>query len=193
VAASDAARGMGTLVVLNYDIHAARFVQKTHTTLPSAFASPLVGPVGAVAEGRPRLFARVPRLPVLPADAGPPAPVALVSWAMGDDGRVLAALPGLGYAGCVIAGMGAGHVPAEAAAAVGALAAHMPVVLASRSAAGPVFTETYGYPGGEIDLIGRGAIPAGMLGALKARLLLGLALRNGGGREAAVRAFAPYA
>jgi L-asparaginase len=69
----------------------------------------------------------------------------------------------------------------------------MPVVLASRSAAGPVFTETYGYPGGEIDLIGRGAIPAGMLGALKARLLLGLALRNGGGREAAARAFAPYA
>jgi L-asparaginase len=193
VAASDTARGMGTLVVLNYDIHAARFVQKTHTTLPSAFASPLAGPVGAVAEGRARLFARVPRLPVLPADAGPPAPVALVSWAMGDDGRVLAALPGLGYAGCVIAGMGAGHVPADAAAAVGALAARIPVVLASRSAAGPVFTETYGYPGGEIDLIGRGAIPAGMLGALKARLLLGLALRNGGGREAAARAFAPYA
>jgi L-asparaginase len=193
VAASPAAHGLGTLVVLNYDIHAARFVQKTHTTLPSAFASPLVGPVGAVAEGRPRLFARVPRLPVLPATGGPPAPVALVSWVMGDDGRMLAALPGLGYAGCVIAGMGAGHVPADAAEAVGALAARMPVVLASRSAAGPVFTETYGYPGGEIDLIGRGAIPAGMLGALKARLLLGLALRNGGARDAAERAFAPYA
>ena len=193
LAASDTARGLGTLVVLNYDIHAARFVQKTHTTLPSAFASPLVGPIGAVAEGRPRIHARVDRLPVLPAADGPPAPVALVTWAMGDDGRVLQALPGLGYRGAVIAGMGAGHVPAEAAEAVGALAARMPVVLASRSAAGPVFTGTYGYPGGEIDLIARGAIPAGMLGALKARLLLGLALRGGGARDAAVRVFASYA
>jgi L-asparaginase len=193
LAASDTARGLGTLVVLNYDIHAARFVQKTHTTLPSAFASPLVGPIGAVAEGRPRIHARVDRLPVLPAADGPPAPVALVTWAMGDDGRVLQALPGLGYRGAVIAGMGAGHVPAEAAEAVGALAAHMPVVLASRSAAGPVFTGTYGYPGGEIDLIARGAIPAGMLGALKARLLLGLALRGSSARDAAVRVFASYA
>ncbi|BDG71935.1 asparaginase [Roseomonas fluvialis] len=193
VAVSDAARGLGALAVLNYDIHAARFVQKTHTTLPSAFASPLVGPIGAVAEGRPRIHARVQRLPVLPAADGPPAPIALITWAMGDDGRMLAALPGLGYAGAVIAGMGAGHVPADAADAVGTLAARVPVVLASRSAAGPVFTSTYGYAGGEIDLMGRGLVSAGMLTALKARLLLGLALRGGAGRDAAARAFAPYA
>ena len=37
VAAAPEARGLGTLAVLNYDIHAARFVQKSHTTLPSAF------------------------------------------------------------------------------------------------------------------------------------------------------------
>ena len=36
VAAAPEARGLGTLVVLNYDIHAARFVQKAHTALPSA-------------------------------------------------------------------------------------------------------------------------------------------------------------
>ena len=46
LAASEDARGLGALVVLNYDIHAARFVQKSHTTLPSAFQSPLVGPLG---------------------------------------------------------------------------------------------------------------------------------------------------
>ena len=192
VAASEGARGLGALAVLNYDIHAARFVQKTHTTLPSAFASPMIGPIGAVAEGRPRIFARVSRLPTFPADAGPPAPVALLRWAMGDDGRLLAALPGLGYAGAVIEGMGAGHVPAAAAEAVGDLARRMPVVLASRSAAGPVFTATYGYPGGEIDLIRRGTIPAGILSGLKARLLLGIALRGGGGRAAAAAAFTPY-
>jgi len=192
VAASGEARGLGTLAVLNYDIHAARFVQKSHTTLPSAFASPMAGAIGAVAEGRPMIFARVVRLPCLGTAAGAPPPVALLRWAMGDDGRLLAALPGLGYAGAVIEGMGAGHVPADAAEAVGALAARMPVVLASRSVAGPVFTSTYGYPGGEIDLIQRGAIPAGILTGLKARLLLGLALRAGGGREAAEAAFAAY-
>lgn len=192
VAVSEEARGLGTLAVLNYDIHAARFVQKSHTTLPSAFASPMVGPVGAVPEGRPRIFARVERLPVLPIHGGPPRPVALLKWAMGDDGRLLGALSGLGYAGVVIEGMGAGHVPADAAEALGDLAARMPVVLASRAVAGPVFTRTYGYPGGEIDLVRRGLIPAGTLSGLKARLLLGLALRGGAGQAAAATAFAPY-
>jgi L-asparaginase len=192
VAASPEARGLGTLTVLNYDIHAARFVQKSHTALPSAFASPLAGPLGVVADGRPRFYARVPRMPHLPSYGGPPRPVALVKWAMGDDGRLLGALPGLGYAGAVIEGMGAGHVPAEAAPLLGELALRMPVVLATRSMTGPVFTRTYGYAGSEIDLLGRGLIPAGFLSGLKARLLLGLVLRAGGGQSTAAAAFANY-
>jgi len=51
VAASGRARGLGTLVVLSDEVHAARFVQKMHTALPSAFASPSAGPIGLVAEG----------------------------------------------------------------------------------------------------------------------------------------------
>ncbi|TCH99974.1 asparaginase [Roseococcus sp. SYP-B2431] len=192
VAASPEARGLGTLAVLNYDIHAARFVQKSHTALPSAFASPLAGPIGVVAEGRPRFYARVPRMPGLPSYGGPPRPVALLKWAMGEDGRLLGALPGLGYAGAVVEAMGAGHVPAEAAPLLGELALRMPVVLATRAMAGPVFTRTYGYAGSEIDLLGRGLIPAGFLSGLKARLLLGLALRGGGGQSTAAAAFANY-
>lgn len=185
VATSAEARGLGAVAVLNYDIHAARFVQKSHTALPSSFASPLVGPIGAVVEGRTRIYARPPRLPCLAEDSTP-RPVALIRWAIGDDGRMIGALPGLGYAGAVIEGMGAGHVPADAAPLLEDLARRMPVALASRCMTGPVFTGTYGYPGGEIDLITRGLVTAGLLSGLKARLLLSL----GRGDPAAL--FAPY-
>lgn len=192
VAAAAEARGLGTLAVLNYDIHAARFVQKSHTTLPSAFCSPLVGPLGAVVEGRPRFFVRVSRAPTLSSADGPPASVALVKWAMGDDGRMMRVLPGLGYAGVVVEGMGAGHVPADAAPILGDLSAMIPVVLASRAMTGPVFTRTYGYPGSEIDLIARNVVPAGYLSGLKARLLVGFILRAKVDRGAVAAAFAPY-
>jgi L-asparaginase len=190
VAASPASRGMGTLAVLNDEIHAARFVQKSHTTLTSAFLSPMVGAIGTVVEGRPRFHARVSRNPCLSPAAGAPAPVALVKATMGDDGRLLRALPGLGYAGVVIEGMGAGHVPADVAPLVGELASQLPVVLSSRAMTGDVFTKTYGYPGAEIDLIQRGVVPSGYLSGLKARLLLGLVRRDAGSSVA--DAFAPY-
>jgi L-asparaginase len=78
---------------------------------------------------------------------------------MGDDGRMLSALPGLGYAGLVVEGMGLGHVPAEVAPILGELTTRIPVVLASRVMTCPVFTRTYGYPGSEIDLIARSVVP----------------------------------
>jgi L-asparaginase len=192
LAVSNEARGLGVLVVLNYDIHAARFVQKSHTTLPSAFQSPLVGPLGVIAEGRPRIFARVTRNPVWTTDDGPLASIALLKIAMGFEGKWLSALPDLGFDGVVIEGMGAGHVPADVAPSIGALAARIPVVLASRSMTGPVFRETYGYPGGEIDLIKRGVVTSGYLSGLKARLLLGVSLRKGGTSDDARRAFGAY-
>jgi L-asparaginase len=189
VAASPDSWGMGTLAVLNDEIHAARYVQKSHTSLCSAFLSPISGAIGTVIEGRPRYYARVSRNPCLSPDAGAPAPVVLIKATMGDDGRLLAALPGLGYAGAVLEGMGAGHVPADVAPLVGDLATKMPVVLSSRVMTGPVFSHTYGYPGAEIDLSQRGAVPSGYLSGLKSRLLLGLVRRGNG---SVVEAFAPY-
>jgi L-asparaginase len=135
---------------------------------------------------------RVTRNPTLPAAEGPPAPVALIKAAMGDDGRLFGSLPGLGYAGVVLEGMGAGHVHADVAPLVGDLAAKIPVVLASRAMTGHVFTRTYGYPGSEIDLIQRGVLPSGYLSGLKARLLLGLVLRSATGAAKVSEAFAPY-
>ncbi|TVQ39175.1 MAG: asparaginase [Geminicoccaceae bacterium] len=193
VAAAPAARALGALVVLNSDIHAARFVQKSHTALPSAFLSPLTGPLGAVIEGEPRFYVRVERRPTYALGDAEPAPVALVRCPMGDDTRLLQALGGLGYRGAVIEGMGAGHVHHDAAPLLGELAQTMPVVLASRVMTGPVFTRTYGYPGSEMDLLQRGLIAAGQLSGLKARLLSSVVLGAGGDRAAVAAAFAAYA
>jgi L-asparaginase len=189
VAADPAARGLGALVVLNDEVHAARFVRKGHAALPSAFASPLTGPLGVVAEGRLRLYLRPAPTPRLPMGAGDPPQVALLRATMGDDLRLADALPGMGYAGAVIEGMGAGHLPAAAVDRAAALAARMPVVLAARTLAAPGFEATYGYPGGEMDLLARGLIAAGCLDGLKARVLLSLALWTG---VAPAAAFAPY-
>ncbi|WGD29350.1 asparaginase [Ancylobacter sp. WKF20] len=195
VAASPAARGLGTLVVLNDEIHAARFVRKAHTSLTSAFASDNGGPLGLVAEGRVRILTRVAPLDLPPlAIAGGEVPaVALIKIGMGDDGRLIAATPGLGFAGLVIEGAGAGHVPGPVAEIVGEVAAHLPVLLASRTLSGPAFERTYGYPGSEIDLIGRGALAAGFLPGPKARLVLMLALRAGWNRPTLERALAAFA
>ncbi|CEJ14248.1 L-asparaginase precursor [bacterium YEK0313] len=191
VAASPAMSGLGTMVVLNDGVHAARYVAKADTALPDAFASPVAGPLGRVAEGEVLILSRVARRPALalPADV-PVAPVALVKVGLGDDDRLIAALAGLGYRGAVIEAMGAGHVPDHLAPAIGRLAAAMPVVLASRTGRGPVFTRTYGFAGSEIDLIGRGVMPGGLIGGLKARLLLQLLAMQGLAGAELARAFA---
>ncbi|WP_291791487.1 asparaginase domain-containing protein [Brevibacterium sp.] len=105
--------------------------------------------------------------------------VALVEAGLDDDLALLDALPHAGYAGCVLAGVGGGHVPAGAVERGGALAARIPVVLASRTGAGAALQRTYGYPGSELDLLNRGLLTAGTLHPRKARLALVLALRFG--------------
>lgn len=180
VAASAVARGLGCLVVMNDEIHMARFVQKTHTFAPSAFRSRVTGPIGWVVEGRVRIAARPAVRNVLALDAvGKPsgARVALVTTSMGDDGHLLDGIEKAGYSGLVVEGMGGGHVRAEFQKRAAKLAKRMPVILSSRTGAGEVLRATYGgFPGSEIDLLENGLIWAGTLDGLKAHLLLTLLL-----------------
>ena len=188
VAVSPLAERMGTLVVMNEEIHAARFVQKMHASSLSAFRSPAAGPLGVVVEGRVHLFARVEGLS-LERPQGDVPPVALVRCALGDDGRIMSALAGLGYRGLVIEGFGGGHVPMSMVESLAQLAISMPVVLASRTGAGVVLNSTYGFAGSEIDLLSRGLISAGALDGLKARVVLSLALASSNDRAEAESRF----
>jgi L-asparaginase len=190
VVAGGAARGLGTVVVLNDEIHLARFVRKTHTSNPATFRSDPVGPVGWISEGAPRVVLR----PVgihkvdLSGDAGD-RPVALYHVALGDDGRLLPKLEEEGYTGLVVEAMGGGHVPSAMAETLEDLASRMPVVLASRTGGGEVLRSTYGFVGSEIDLLDRGLIYASHLDGRKARLLLTLLLRSGATKEEIAETF----
>jgi L-asparaginase len=190
VALSPQASGLGTLVVLNDQIHAARFVRKTHTSNPAAFLSPSVGALGWIVEGRPRIVLRTSAFNKLPPVDGAQVPaVALLTFALGDDARMVSQLESLGYAGLVIGAFGGGHVPALAVPALQDVAARMPVVLASRTGSGDVLQETYGFSGSERDLLARGLISAGFLDGPKARVLLSLVLAGGSDIEGVRRAF----
>jgi L-asparaginase len=190
VAGSSSARGLGCVVVMNDEVHAARFVRKTHSSSLATFQSPSSGPLGWVAEDRVRIVARPARLATISLDVLVEAPpVALVGCTLGDDGRTLRVLGSLGYAGAIVDAFGAGHVPAAIVPAIESLVREMPVVLCSRTGAGEVLTHTYGFAGSESDLLSRGVISGGVLDARKSRVALALAIAASVHREHALEHF----
>lgn len=183
VAADPASTGLGVLVVMNDEIHSARHVRKAHTSRADAFSSAPLGPLGYLTEGRVRLAlhpgAPGPRLVY----RGPPRLVPVLTVGMGSVPAEIEPVLDAPIAGAVVAAVGGGHVPAAMAEMLGAAAARMPLVLASRTGIGEVLRHSYGYAGAEIDLIGRGLIPAGRLCSVKARIALQMLLSAGASRD----------
>jgi L-asparaginase len=179
-AASDPAGKLGALVVFNDEIHAARFVQKSHTSNVGAFTSPNCGTMGWIAEGRPIFLKQV--LPIEPVDIHidskmPRIPI--IKPSLGDDGYIIDAMLVRGVRGMVVEAAGGGHVSSSVAAAIDRAADEMPVVLSSRARAGSILSDTYGFVGSEIDLLARGVISSLYLDPLKAKLLLAISILLG--------------
>jgi len=174
VAGSPAARGLGVLVVLNDEIHAAREVTKTSTGRLQTFRSPDVGVLGHVDADRVAIWRRPTRL--LPPDqrfditqvTTPPRVDVLYSVA-GGDGVAVPAYLAAGAQGIVAAAFAPGFTtPAERDALARAIQAGCIVVLSSRAGSGRTFpTQRYGAAG---------FLTADNLNPQKARVLLMLAL-----------------
>jgi L-asparaginase len=171
---------LGPVLAIQDELHLARWVTKAHTSRVAAFASPESGPVGAIVEDRVELlpFSRPDDFLGMPERLDGPR-VELIAVAAGMDGLLVEAATERA-AGIVVAGSGGGHTPPVVAEAIGrAVERGVPVVIASRCAAGPTLERTYGGEGGEIHLRSLGALFAGRIPPLKARLRLQVALALG--------------
>ena len=182
VALHPSSTGRGPLVVFGGDIFDARTVTKVHTSAVDAFGG-YPGPIGRIDQGPVTAGRGEPALRYF---AGPEARHIYAPPELNTRVEVLYAYAGWqgeGYAeaearadGLVIAALGTGNLSAELLPLI--QATHKPVVIATRTHAGPVLP-LYGYAGGGATLHRAGAISASFLNAHKARLLLMLLLSLG--------------
>lgn len=177
-AAADSAAGQGVLVVLNDEIHAARYVTKTHTTNVATFQTPLTGPLGILVAGQPQFFQHLSNSAACPITQLATHVFLLKAYA-GMDATLFAAINQLTTHGLVIEAPGAGNLPPETVPAIKALLANqIPVVLVSRCFNG-VAAPIYGDVGGGRQLAECGVIFCQGLNGQKARIKLQIAVSAG--------------
>ncbi|MEU6748420.1 asparaginase [Spirillospora sp. NPDC046719] len=193
VAAASETRGLGAVITMAGQVHAARYATKAHTLAPEAFASPGHGPVALVRDDGIEAISR----PARPdgfrlAELGALEPrVDIVPVHLGADGVQIAACRAAGARGLVLQALGTGNpTPGVLAEIRTCLAQGIPVLVTSRCAEGPA-VPVYGAGGGA-DLAEAGAVFAGTLGAPKARLLLMAALAAEAGAEQALARLRPH-
>lgn len=182
VAVSKNSRGRGVLVVMNEEIHYARWVQKKHSLNLAAFVSN-ISAAGTIVEGKPIYFAAEPKRIIYTKPTECTKNVLLWTNHLGEQGSLLNQqdiLDPLGdrFDGIVFAGVGAGHVSPLVAQWIAKWAKLKTVMVSSATGAGSTAFKTYGYSGGEIDLQHHGAIMSGFLSPKKTRLLLWVVLEN---------------
>ncbi len=176
VAGSPHARNLGALLVMNEEIHSARFVTKSNGLTLGTFHSPAAGPLGRIYNGEPWIFV-VPAMKREVLRAKVEANVAMVTTLTGDADSLAEALARPSLRGMVVAGFGSGRVPPEWYKLIEeTIAKGIPMVLASRTGAGTI-DDPYG--GGAHYLRSRGMIAAHEIQPLKARIKLMVALGNG--------------
>ena len=174
VAAAPQARGLGAVVVLNDEIHAARQVTKMHTLSPATFMSPGWGAIGRV-EGGAVVVHHRPERRLLPWHGLEPS-VGLLKLTVGMKADLLEIVLAQGARGVVIESLGGGRVPPWWLPAIErALKDGVAVVIASRCPSGRVWDE-YGYQGAYRTLADLGCLFAEGLNGQKARIKLMVAL-----------------
>ena len=178
VASDDRAADKGVLVVMNDEIHAAKYVTKTHTTNVGTFQTPTHGPLGLITKreilyfktAEPRVRFDLDHIQGL---------VPIISAYAGMTDELIDMLDLEQLDGLIIQAFGAGNVPKETAQKLESLLQkEIPVALVSRCFNG-IAEPVYAYQGGGVQLRKSGVFFVKELNAQKARLKLLIALNAG--------------
>ncbi|KSU05737.1 L-asparaginase [Lactococcus lactis subsp. lactis] len=178
VAADSNSSDRGVLVVMNEEIHSARYVTKTHTTNVSTFQTPTHGPVGLLTKNKIIYFHKDSENQHLDV-ATVHGKVPIVKAFAGMTGEILDLLNLEQLDGLVIEALGAGNLPPIASQSLQRLLdAKVPVVLVSRCFNG-IAESVYSYQGGGSQLYEAGVMFADEVNSQKARIKLIIALNAG--------------
>jgi L-asparaginase len=175
VAISPEAVGMGTMVVMNGQINAAREVTKTNTLAVETFQTLDFGLLGVADIESVRFYRRPTRRQTIPLDPDARLPnVAIVTEYAGSDGRAVRLLLEDGSLdGLVVAGLGLAHVSTPTLEALRDVRTRgIPVVVSTRVLTGrivPLYANN-------VDLLEIGCVQADNLSPQKARVLLMVAM-----------------
>ncbi|TVP91118.1 asparaginase [Alkalibacterium sp.] len=170
-ALSNEATDKGVLVVMNEEIHSARYVTKTHTTNVATFRTPTFGPIGIVSKHEVRFFQKLVFYEHYPVNQISSNVCLLKSYA-GMDSTLFEALLDKDIDGLVIEALGAGNLPPATLPGLKKLLKRdIPVVITSRAFNG-IAQDIYAYTGGGKHLKELGVIFAPGLSGIKARIKL---------------------
>lgn len=186
VAASEDACNKGVMVVMNDEIHSARYVTKTHTTNVATFRTPTLGPIGLVTKTRILFMQEILATENLDVDAVTGL-IPIVKAYAGMHSELFEALANSEIDGLVIEALGAGNLPPDTLKPLQKmLERQIPIVLVSRCFNG-VAEPVYSYEGGGKQLQDMGVIFCTNINSQKARLKLLIAENRRLSREELVR------
>ncbi|HFI0812018.1 TPA: asparaginase, partial [Streptococcus suis] len=169
VAADEKSADKGVLVVMNDEIHAAKYVTKTHTTNVSTFQTPTHGPLGLVTKREILFFKAADKRVRFDLQAINGVVPIIKSYADMDT-ILLDALVEAPISGLVIEALGAGNLPPASISAIKKLInKQLPIVLVSRCFNG-IAEPVYAYDGGGIQLEELGVLFVKELNSQKARI-----------------------
>ncbi|MEK4178679.1 asparaginase [Aeribacillus sp. FSL K6-1121] len=177
VAASDKAKNLGVLVVMNDEIHTAKNVTKTHTSNIATFQSPQYGPIGIVNK-KILAFHHYPLRKETYSITKISKHVLLLKAYAGMDEKIMEAVEGLNPDGIVIEALGQGNLPPALVPGMKRLIEKkVPIVIVSRCFNG-IVQDVYDYQGGGKHLKQLGVIFSNGLNGQKARIKLLVALEK---------------
>ena len=182
VAAANSSAGRGVMVVMNDEIHAARYVKKMDTSSVNAFASPHHMPLGQKTQNGGVRFYSAPRrhTPIIDVSRETLTlpRVDIVSMYAGADETLLNASIAAGARAIIVQAVGASSVNLELYDSIQSASEQgVAIIIASRSPLG-LCAPVYGYKGGGQTLAQLGALFTHDLPAHKARLYAMLLLNS---------------